>query len=197
MENQEETENNNTFELSFSSEEPYDRWFGPEILSHAEGEIDLSRLQTIGTVLFNHDIDKVIGRIDSVAVENSRGTATITFDEDELSQTVKNKVESGSLRGVSVGYIVRKYEEVAEGETTEDGFEGPAYIARDWEPLEISIVSVPADPTVGVGRDMEAEVIGTPEPVADKDPEGNRKRALLAVAERQLQINKNRFGGGN
>lgn len=49
--------------LSFSSEEPYERFFGPEILDHAEGAVNLSRLNSIGCVLYNHNRDKVIGKI--------------------------------------------------------------------------------------------------------------------------------------
>jgi len=56
-------EDSRVFELSWSSEEPYTRWFGPEILDHSEGCVDLSRLNEIGVVLFNHDRNKVIGKI--------------------------------------------------------------------------------------------------------------------------------------
>lgn len=55
--------NERTFELSFSSEEPYTRWFGQEILDHSAGCVDLTRLNEIGCVLFNHDRDEVIGKI--------------------------------------------------------------------------------------------------------------------------------------
>ena len=54
-----ETDNNNQFELSFSSEEPYLRSFGYEILSHSPDAVDLSRLKEIGVLLYNHDKDKV------------------------------------------------------------------------------------------------------------------------------------------
>ena len=38
------------------------------------------------------------------------------------------------------------------GKQSSDGrFTGPCSIAKRWTPYEISIVSVPADPTVGVG----------------------------------------------
>ena len=68
------------FELSFSSEEPYQRWFGPEILSHAEGAADLSRLSEIGVLLFNHDVDQVLGRVERVWIESGRGKAVVVFD---------------------------------------------------------------------------------------------------------------------
>lgn len=146
-------ENERKFELSFSSEEPYERWYGTEILDHSDGCLDLSRLQTIGVVLFNHNTNKVIGRIEKAWDENNRGKAVIVFDEDDEAEVIYKKVAGGTLKGVSVGYRVDVWEEVAAGKKSSDGrFTGPCYIAKRWTPLEISIVSVPADPTVGVGR---------------------------------------------
>lgn len=173
--------NERKFELSFSSEEPYTRWFGPEILDHSEECVDLSRLNEIGVVLYNHNRDAVVGKITRAWVEGRRGKAEIEFDTDDESEVIYQKVKNGTLKGVSVGYVVDDWEEVMPGKQSEDGrFTGPCSIARKWAPYEISIVSVPADPTVGVGRDM------TPE-----SAEG--ETIPLGLAERQLQINKNRM----
>ena len=142
-------------ELSLSSEEPCRRWFGNEILSHDAGAIDLSRLQEIGVVLFNHDRDRVIGRVLDVRLDETtrKLRAVIQFDEDEESERVYQKVRSGTLKGVSVGYAVDVWEEVKAGATSTNGrFTGPCEVATRWTPYELSIVSVPADPTVGVGR---------------------------------------------
>lgn len=172
-----DTENSNVFELSFSSEEPYMRYFGNEILDHADGACDLSRLNEIGVVLFNHDRDKVIGKIENAWIEENRGKAKIKFDSDDEARTIMEKVSSGTLRGVSVGYVVDAWEVVKEGKTSTDGrFEGPCYIARKWTPLEISIVSVPADSTVGVGRSFE---------------EATKNNSDMSLYERQICINKN------
>ena len=102
----EDKADNNKVHLSFSSEEPYERWFGTEILSHDEGCVDLSRLNEIGVLLFNHDRDKVIGRIEKAWLENGRGEADVVFDDDEDSQLILSKVRSGSLKTTSVGYQV-------------------------------------------------------------------------------------------
>jgi HK97 family phage prohead protease len=148
--------NERRFELSFSSEEPYTRWFGPEILDHSDGACDLTRLNEIGCVLFNHNRDKVIGKILSAKVEGNRGVAEIEFDDDEFSENIFQKVKNETLKGVSVGYVVNSWEEVVATKKSADGkFTGPCSIARSWEPYEISIVSVPADPTVGVGRQLQ------------------------------------------
>lgn len=154
--------NKNQFELSFSSEYAVNRWFGQEILLHEEGAVDFSRLITVGTVLFSHGKDAKYGkvpiaRIDSVRLDADRKCrAVITFDEDDDSQLIKSKIESGSIKGVSFGYGVDSWEEVLPGKTSSNGrFTGPAYIALRWYPYEISIEPIPADPSVGVGREFE------------------------------------------
>ena len=149
---------NRTVELSFSSETPYGRWFGDEILCHDEECINLERFSNgLGTVLFNHDRDAVVGHIEKVWLEDNRGKALVRFDTDEQSETIFQKVQSGTLQGVSVGYAIYRYEVLEDEDTksTNGRFNGPAYVVTDWEPLEISIVSVPADATVGVGRSAE------------------------------------------
>lgn len=174
-----EEEDSRAFTLSFSSEEPYPRWFGPEILDHSDGAVDLSRLQDIGVVLFNHDRDEVIGKVTRAWIENNRGCAEIEIDPDEKSENVYQKMKSGTLKGVSVGYRVDSWEEVMPGKQSADGkYTGPCSIARKWAPYEISIVSVPADATVGVGRDME-EAEPEPEPCAEKSAFETRSRQLL------------------
>ncbi len=171
--------NERKFTLSFSSEEPVERWFGSEILDHAPGAVDLTRLNEIGCLLFNHNRDRVLGKINRAWVEDYRGYAEVEFDTDDDAEVIYQKVLNGTLKGVSVGYRIDSLEEVLVGKTSADGrFMGPCEIARKWWPFEISIVSVPADGTVGVGR--EAEQPGTiPQAVP------------LAVFENQLQINYN------
>ena len=168
--------NERKFILSFSSEEPYERWFGDEILDHSDGAVDLTRLNEIGVLLFNHNRDKVIGKINRAWIENNRGQAEVEFDSDEEAEKIYQKVKSGTLKTTSVGYSVDSWEEVMPNKRSADGrFQGPCSIARKWTPFEISIVSVPADPTVGVGREQEE----------------NTGNISLSLWERQLQINNN------
>ena len=171
--------NERKFTLSFSSEEPYERWFGLEILDHAPGAVDLQRINEIGCLLFNHNRDAVIGKVNRAWLDGNRGMAEVEFDTDEQSEVIFQKVKSGTLKGVSVGYRIDSLEEVQAGKTSADGrFTGPCEIARKWWPFEISIVSVPADATVGVGREA-----------------GQQGKIPLSVWESQLQINKNSVGG--
>ena len=169
--------NERKFILSFSSEEPYTRWWGVEILDHSDGAVDLTRLNEIGCLLFNHDRDEVLGKINRAWIENERGMAEVEFDSDDKAEVIYQKVKSGTLKGVSVGYVIDSWEEVMANKQSSDGkFTGPCDIARKWTPYEISIVSVPADPTVGVGRSYENVV-------SDVNN--------LDFYERQLQININ------
>ena len=145
--------------------------------------MDLERLNSIGVVLFNHDRNAVVGKIDRAWIEGGRGYAEITFDSDDSSEKIYQKVRGGTLKGVSVGYMVEDWEEVAPNKQSQDGrFTGPCSIAKKWAPYEVSIVSVPADPTVGVGRSMD----GTQQD--DQD-------AIFETYVRQLQYNQNFFHG--
>lgn len=180
--------------LSLSSEEPCQRWFGAEILCHDPDAVDLSRLQELGVVLFNHDRNTVIGRVDSVELDEQEHKlrAEVVFDDDEESERVYQKVKSGTLKGVSVGYAVDVWEEVEAGDMSSNGrFEGPCSVATRWTPYELSIVSVPADPTVGVGRsydekggenDMENK---QKKPTQDMPPTADNSRAEGIEQERQ------------
>lgn len=145
-----------TMTLSFASETPYERWFGPEVLCVDETAMNMQRFQDgLGCLLFNHDRDKVIGKIERAWLEDNRAYAEVTFDDDEFADSIFNKVKSGTLKGVSVGYRVGEYTDVHIEESFAQGrIKGPCYVASKWEPYEISIVSVPADTTVGVNRSL-------------------------------------------
>lgn len=161
--------------ISFSSEIPYKRWFGMEILDHGDGAVDLERLNQVGVLLFNHNVNQVVGKVIRAWVENGRGMAEVEFDTDAEAETIFSKVKGGTLKTASVRYSVDSWEEVTPGKSSADGrFTGPCQIARKWTPLEVSIVSVPADASVGVGR-------------ADTQ----RSSVPLGVYEKQIQINQN------
>ena len=173
--------------LSFSSEEPYDRWWGPEILLHEQDAVDLTRLKEIGVLLWNHHSDIPIGQVKDVQLDavNHRCTAVVRFDTDEQSDLIYQKVLSGTLKGVSVGYVVNNWEEVESGKMSTNGrFTGPVSIATRWEPLEISIVSVPADPSVGVGRSGDFQ---TKENEMDKKKQEENKASAPAAVKEPVQ----------
>jgi HK97 family phage prohead protease len=168
--------------ISFSSEEPYTRWFGKEILSHEKDAVDLTRLNEIGVLLFNHQRNYVIGKIKRAWIEENRGMAEVEFDDDEDAEKIFRKVSGGTLKGVSVGYQVNAWLEVKAGEKSPDGkYTGPCSIAASWMPFEISIVSVPADATVGVDRSYG--------PSGSLDPK--KEYMALNLYEKQVESNRN------
>ncbi len=147
--------------LSFASEAPVlDYWGDAEILRCNDQAADITRFTNgLMPVLYNHNRNEVIGKPTRIWFENARAYAEIQFDEDEESTRIWNKIQSGSLRGVSVGYRVNEYRVIKKGDVSADGIQGPAYVAERWEVYEISIVSMPADTTVGVGRSLNIDDI--------------------------------------
>lgn len=155
-------EESRTVELAFSSEEPYGRWFGTEILDHDKKSIRLGRLKNGGPLLLDHDTRSHVGVIESVDIGPDRvGRAVVRFGRSAAAEEAFNDVKDGIRKHVSVGYRVHKMRLEEEGA---DGAES-TYRVTDWEPLEVSIVAVPADATVGIGRsddssDHETEIEG-------------------------------------
>ena len=184
-----------TAELSFSSEAPYERYFGNEILSHDPGAIDLERLTEVGVLLFAHGRDANYGRmpigvIQKVWVDESqrKARALVQFDDDEDSDKVFQKVKKGVIKGVSVGYAVSSWEEVKAGKTSANGrHTGPAYVALKWQPFEISIEPTPADPSVGVGRSNQNE---------GEENEMNGLKMLALAAQRMMHAPDSGATGG-
>ncbi|MFZ9654555.1 MAG: phage major capsid protein [Limnohabitans sp.] len=136
-----------TMTFSFSSEYPVERWFGTEVLSHAPSAANLARLNDGAPLLYNHDADTYIGVVERAWLEGTRGYATVKFSQNERAQQILRDVEDGILRNVSFGYRVNKMTEQDKG----------SYRVDDWEAFEISLVTVPADPTIGVGRSDDTE----------------------------------------
>lgn len=131
-----------TVTLSFSSEQPVERWFGTEVLSHSPGSVDLTRLNAKAAFLANHDLNDQIGVIESATVENGRGIATVRFSKSERGEEFYQDVLDGIRLNVSVGYTIEEMEEKSER----------VFTATQWAPHEISLVSTPADFSVGIGR---------------------------------------------
>lgn len=138
--------------IKFSGSSTYkvERFFGDEILDHSPGAIrlDRARLRAL-PLLFNHDIDDPVGMVDEVRVENDRTVVEAHFFDTERAREVEAMM-NGGLRNISTRYRMHRVEEDPKTHTS---------FVREWEPLEYSIVSIPADPTVGLGRsEREYEV---------------------------------------
>ena len=140
--------------MSFSSEEPYERFFGVEVLDHAEKSVDLSFVNSGNApLLLDHDPTKQVGVIEKAEIGGDRrGHAMARFGKSALADEVFLDVEDGIRRNISVGYRINEME----AEKGEEG-ETKTFRVMDWTPLELSVVSIPADTSVGIGRDAGGE----------------------------------------
>jgi hypothetical protein len=145
------------FDLSFASDDVTvlrSSWFdGPwlETLGLDDGEIDLSRLNSgSAPFLWNHDDysrSANIGVVEKAWTKSGRGYATVRLSQRADVDSIAQDIQSGILQNVSCGYQVQERTLMKEVD------DGPSeYRVTRWLPLEISLVSIPADDTVGVGR---------------------------------------------
>ena len=137
-----------TVELSFSSEMSYPRYWGNEILDHSPSSVRLGRLNNGGAVLVDHDTADHVGVVERAYIGPDRkGRALVRFGKSQRAAEVFGDVADGIRSLVSVGYRIHDMQ--LESSNAQDG---ETYRVIDWEPYELSVVSVPADPSVGVGR---------------------------------------------
>ena len=124
-----------TFSLSFSSENPVPTRLGDEILSHRKEAVYLSRLNNGSAFLWNHQVDQVLGVVESAEIINDRGCATVRWGTSPEAIAKRKEVAEGILQNISVGY------QINEQEYTDDG----KILVTRWQPVEISLVTVPSD----------------------------------------------------
>ncbi len=183
-----------------SSETPYPRtmwdeenkaWVrGHEVLGHAKGEIDESRMKD-GLVIQDTHWGDQIGIIRKPELKDGKLGGVIEFGCGERAQEIARDAAAGIRRNMSVGYIVREYKKVGKAE---DGL--PIFRVTKWTPYEASFVNVPADTNIGVGRvadttdegsgDVVRAAVVEPSAVTPKEKEMDAKTiaALMAKAER-------------
>jgi len=146
-----------TVELAFASETPYERYWGVEILDCTIAAMRQSRMRTGANLLCDHDTTDVVGVVESVSIGADRvARAVVRFGKSARAEEVFQDVIDGIRRNVSVGYMIHK----AVLTETKDGQE--TYRVTDWEPHEISLVSVPADASVGIGRALGSPSVTPP-----------------------------------
>lgn len=178
-----------TVEVAFSSEDPYLRFFGYEILDHSPDSVRLGRLQDGGAVLVDHDTRDHVGVVDSVKIDGDRvGRATLRFGRSQRAQEVFTDVVDGIRKSISVGYRVHNMTLEAERAGEE-----PTYRVDDWEPFEVSFVAVPADATVGVGRSADHSTIETKESemtdeVKDLAPQAPKEPVAPAIVTSPVDV---------
>ena len=144
--------------VSISSEEPvsferynpesrqYEMW--REVLDHGEDSVDLKRANTAAPILYNHDRNMVIGKIERAYIEDKKVRADIRLSEADHIKGYIQQIREGVLSNMSIGYRVNRYIEDKQTKTMR---------ATDWDISEASIVGQPADLTVGLGRAEQGE----------------------------------------
>jgi len=139
-------EEDRVIEFPFASEEPVERMYGNEILEISERAMDMSRLNTGAPLLFQHDADKIVGVVERAYIKGKRGFARVRLANNELGREMQELISDNIIRNVSFGYKINEME--ADKSTTP-----VTYRATDFQPFEISLVTVPADfKNVGIGR---------------------------------------------
>lgn len=148
-----------TLLVKFSSEYPVNREvfdengdpavYGEVLLHESTDNADLSRLNDgVASLLFNHNHDNHLGIIIPgsafIDVDKKAGYARVKFSKiGNLAQEIFAKVKEGTISNISFGYDLNSY-------SFDDA--NRQVLVDQWSVNEISFVTVPADPTVGLIR---------------------------------------------
>ncbi|MBT2337363.1 phage major capsid protein [Variovorax paradoxus] len=161
-----------TVKLAFASETPVNRGWFIEVLDLSRKSMRTGRLTAGANLLCDHDTRDVVAVVESVEIGSDKvARAVVRFGRSVRAEEVFRDVIDGIRVNVSVGYII--HEAILEG--TRDGSD--TYRVTDWEPFELSLVSVPADATVGVGRSLPAELPAIPS-LPSISPSSTENRAM-------------------
>jgi len=137
-----------TVDLVLSSGARVRRWGIFEELSIGPEAVDLSRAATGQVRLLDshrqESIGDILGSISDVRFEGGLLVGRATFADTEAGRRAEAMVERGEVPGVSMGYRVLTWT-LSQVENDVE-----VWRADRWELLEVSLVSVPADPAARV-----------------------------------------------
>lgn len=191
-----------TVPASLSSEIEIKRFFGTEVLEHSARAVNFERAKQGLPLLFGHDQRAPIGLVEDVRLDGDKLRGVLRFSKNARAEEIWNDVREGFLKNISIGYRIDKWEESTDDDVVR---------AIRWTPFEASIVSVPADHTVGVNRDDPALAAAALAPqagapaVATRDDDGGTdvvkfqdataaaRREGRAEAERSLLDRQNQI----
>ena len=147
---------NRTVEVVMSTETPFPRAtldgeVYHEVLDHSPQSVRMERALNGAPVLDNHNRAGETGRsqigvIDSARFEGRSLVGVLRFSRKPEADVVFQDIVDGIIRNFSVGYIVHR-SQVSEKPGPDGHF---TRTVTDWEFLEVSAVSVPADPRAQV-----------------------------------------------
>lgn len=174
--------------LSFASEKPVERWDwnGPydEILRMTPEAVDLGRMNDAGALLSDHNHEKQIGVVERAWVgDDKRAHAIVRFSERPDAEHEFKDVIAGIRRNVSFGYRIHEFDHVRGEKGQKD-----TVTSTRTEVLEISLVSVPADKSIGVGRSEPTKVV--PEPKPDEQKLEKKEGVVTFMENEQQTVNE-------
>ena len=172
-------------EFSFSSEEPVERYFGMEVLSHQPGAMNMVRLNSgAAPWLWNHNPDVVLGGVEK-AWQGGDGRGMVrtrwspnTKSEGSEEWKVRQNWEAGIIRNVSFMYSIDAPFDLK----SRDG----VALVTAFTPMEVSAVSIPADATVGNGRAIDtpaASAADQPQPPSTMETVDLTQERAAAAAD--------------
>ena len=135
-----------------------DQWVEAyEILDHSEESIDRSRMAD-GLVIVDTHWGDQIGIMDAPSVKEKKLSGSIRFGAGARSQEIASDAAAGIRKNMSVGYAVdpKSYKQ----ESMRDGI--PVLRCMRWTPFHAAFVPVPADTTVGAGRELSDVTVSAP-----------------------------------
>lgn len=134
----------------------YDLWEDQPFMESLDlAGADLTRLNAGAPVLDSHQaygLAHVIGVVERAWVEGDQGRAEIRLSQRPEVAGIRADIAAGILRNVSIGYAIHELERTP---AATRGAPDQVRVTR-FEPLEISIVPVPADAGAQVRRDGSA-----------------------------------------
>lgn len=177
-----------TAEVTFSSEAPVRRRYGNEVLDHASSSVRMQRLNSAAPLLWKHDTqsqEALLGVVERAWIgDDRRGHAIVRFGRSPEAERALQDASDGILRNVSVGYSLH---DEPKGERGADGVS--TFRFKDWEPYEVSLLPIPADHGVGVGREfepvVETEVAAQSNPAQAENKEEVRSMSTTATGHNE------------
>ena len=142
--------------MSISSTNPVEREFGYEVLEHNASSVDMEFMSSgKAPLLLDHDARQQIGVVEKAYMDNDKLRAQVRFSKNAMAEEVYRDVVDGIRGNVSIGYQIQAMNK------DENGYKDkPLYRVSSFKPLEVSMVSIPADSTVGVGRNYQPDLSG-------------------------------------
>ena len=103
----------------------------------------LKSVQRMGMPAFihQHDLSGIpLGVCEKVYMEGTNTAVELKMPKDDMGKTIKNRVDIGAYKGLSIGFVAKDYEFTPEGYR----------VINDLDWYEVSLVTVPANPNAEI-----------------------------------------------